>query len=252
VIQGVAAPLDQALAPVTHAVPRVIAPITETVAPVADALMPVALAVPGAVLGSAAPVTRAPAPIVQTAPVAQAAAPATSGTSAPATVQTVAPVTAIVSSGAEPVALSSHIPAPLTSAPSAAWGGAAPVPLALPPRTHVPPWAGSTTQLPATIATPYPSRAGMPPDGVAAGGIGLQGPTSASPTPGSSAPNPGGGSVLSGVDFGAGGGPGFFFSSVAALLALAALFMPRVVWTLRTFAQACRPQPFLLLPERPG
>ena len=58
------------------------------------------------------------------------------------------------------------------------------------------------------------------------------------------APNGVGGSA-------AGGGSGFFFG-VAALFALAALFVPRVICTLRTFVFSHAPEPFFLLPERPG
>ena len=50
----------------------------------------------------------------------------------------------------------------------------------------------------------------------------------------------------------AGGGSGFFFFGVATLFALAALLVPRVICTLRTFVFSHAPDPFFLLPERPG
>jgi hypothetical protein len=58
--------------------------------------------------------------------------------------------------------------------------------------------------------------------------------------------------LLNGSGFGAGGGSGFYFFGVAALLALAALFVPRVICVLRMFARSRGPQPFVLLLERPG
>ena len=42
------------------------------------------------------------------------------------------------------------------------------------------------------------------------------------------------------------------FVGVAALFALAALFVPRVICTLRTFVFSHAPEPFVLLLERPG
>ena len=58
-------------------------------------------------------------------------------------------------------------------------------------------------------------------------------------------PGVGGGSA-------AGGGSGFFFFGVAALLSLAALFVPRVLRVLRIFWASRAPSAFSLLLERPG
>jgi len=55
-----------------------------------------------------------------------------------------------------------------------------------------------------------------------------------------------------GVDSAAGGGSGFFFDGVVAVLALAALFVPRVVCALRMFGRSLAPAPFVCLLERPG
>jgi hypothetical protein len=56
----------------------------------------------------------------------------------------------------------------------------------------------------------------------------------------------------SGAGSAAGGGSGFFFFAVAALLSLAALFVPRVIGTLKLFGRSLAPEPFLLSLERPG
>jgi hypothetical protein len=45
---------------------------------------------------------------------------------------------------------------------------------------------------------------------------------------------------------------GIFFFGLAALLALAGLFRPRVISVLRRTGNAAAPQPFLALLERPG
>jgi hypothetical protein len=45
---------------------------------------------------------------------------------------------------------------------------------------------------------------------------------------------------------------GFFFFSVVALLALAALVLPRVLCVLRVFAASWALEPFVALLERPG
>ena len=50
----------------------------------------------------------------------------------------------------------------------------------------------------------------------------------------------------------AGGGSGFFFFGLAALLALAAILLPRVSRVLRLFERMRTPAPFVLLLERPG
>jgi hypothetical protein len=70
--------------------------------------------------------------------------------------------------------------------------------------------------------------------------------------PGSPAPIPSGAPFGGGVSSAAGAGSGFFFSGVAAPPALAALYVPRVSWTLRTFARSLASEPFVLLLERPG
>jgi hypothetical protein len=44
----------------------------------------------------------------------------------------------------------------------------------------------------------------------------------------------------------------FFFFGVAALLALAALVVPSVIWTLAATGRPAAPRPFLRLLERPG
>jgi hypothetical protein len=72
------------------------------------------------------------------------------------------------------------------------------------------------------------------------------------PAQGSSAPVPPSGQFFGGIGSAAGGGSGFFFFGVAALLALAALFLPRVICMLRLFGASRAPQPFVLLLERPG
>jgi hypothetical protein len=56
----------------------------------------------------------------------------------------------------------------------------------------------------------------------------------------------------SGAGSAAGGGSGLFFFGVAALLTLAALFVPRVIGTLKLFGRSMAPEPFLLSLERPG
>src|SRR6202020_3165103 len=50
---------------------------------------------------------------------------------------------------------------------------------------------------------------------------------------------------------GASGGSGFFFSGVAALLALPRLRVPAVIGGVRTTVTVDAPQPLLRLPERP-
>jgi len=51
---------------------------------------------------------------------------------------------------------------------------------------------------------------------------------------------------------GASGGSGFFFSGVAALLALPGLRVPALIGGVRTTVMVDAPQPLLRLPERPG
>jgi hypothetical protein len=110
-------------------------------------------------------------------------------------------------------------------------------------------WA---TQLGSSIA-----RLGMSPllsgaDGFFAGGQSLAGRSSVvAPAPGTSSPVPPGVQSGGGIGSVAGGGSGFFFGA-AALLALAALSLPRVICTLRMFGASRAPQPFVLLLERPG
>jgi hypothetical protein len=58
--------------------------------------------------------------------------------------------------------------------------------------------------------------------------------------------------VFAGGAEAASGGLGFFFFGVAALLALAALVVPSVIWTLATTPRPVPPRPFLCLLERPG
>jgi len=59
--------------------------------------------------------------------------------------------------------------------------------------------------------------------------------------------------VFAGGAEAASGGLGFFFFfGVAALLALAALVVPRVIWTLAATPRPVSPRPFLCLLERPG
>jgi len=72
------------------------------------------------------------------------------------------------------------------------------------------------------------------------------------PVPAPQAPAPGGSPFGTGVDSAAGGGSGSFFFGAVALLALAALFVPRVLRTLRTYGVSRAPSPFLLSLERPG
>jgi hypothetical protein len=55
-----------------------------------------------------------------------------------------------------------------------------------------------------------------------------------------------------GAEAASGGLGSFFFFGVAALLALAALVVPGVIWTLATTARPVPPRPFLCLLERPG
>lgn len=55
-----------------------------------------------------------------------------------------------------------------------------------------------------------------------------------------------------GVGSAASGGSGFFFFAIAALVALAGLYQPRVICALRLFGAPHVPQPFLPLLERPG
>jgi hypothetical protein len=54
------------------------------------------------------------------------------------------------------------------------------------------------------------------------------------------------------VSSAANGASGFFFFGTAALAALAAMSLPRVLGTLRAFGASRAPQPFVLLLERPG
>jgi hypothetical protein len=75
---------------------------------------------------------------------------------------------------------------------------------------------------------------------------------SGSVAPGSSVPGSGTGPLGAGGGSAAGGGSGFFFFGVAALLSLAALFVPRVLRTLRMFGASRAPSAFSLLLERPG
>ncbi len=51
---------------------------------------------------------------------------------------------------------------------------------------------------------------------------------------------------------GASGGSGFFFSGTAALIALIGLLAAALIGILRITVTVTAPQPFLLLPERPG
>jgi hypothetical protein len=48
------------------------------------------------------------------------------------------------------------------------------------------------------------------------------------------------------------GGLGIFFFGIAALLALAGLIVPRLIWRLGTTAPPAVAPPFLALQERPG
>jgi hypothetical protein len=74
-------------------------------------------------------------------------------------------------------------------------------------------------------------------------------PSAPAPTaPAPSSPTP----VGTGVESSAAGGSGFFFFCVAALAALAALFVPCVTTTLRIFGASRAPQLFVVLLERPG
>jgi hypothetical protein len=71
------------------------------------------------------------------------------------------------------------------------------------------------------------------------------------PARGWPAPVPPGGQFGGGIGSAVGSGAGFFFGA-ATLLALAALFLSRVICTLRMFGASRVPQPFVLLLERPG
>jgi hypothetical protein len=75
--------------------------------------------------------------------------------------------------------------------------------------------------------------------------LGFVAPGSSVPGSGVAQPGAGGGSA-------AGGGSGFFFFGVAALLSLAALFVPWVLRALRMFGVSRAPSAFSLLLERPG
>jgi predicted lipid-binding transport protein (Tim44 family) len=117
----------------------------------------------------------------------------------------------------------------------------------------VPSWGHGGTQLAEAIAS-----LGTPPLSTVTNssspvrrGHGLS--RSVAPAPSSPAPPaPSGVQVGAGGGSAAGGGSGFFFFGVASLFALAALFVPRVICTLRTFVFSHAPEPFFLLPERPG
>jgi hypothetical protein len=45
---------------------------------------------------------------------------------------------------------------------------------------------------------------------------------------------------------------GFFFFAIAALLVVAVLVVPRVIWTLCATARLAASRPYLCLLERPG
>ncbi len=139
-------PLEQAVTPVTP-VEQTLTPVTQTVTPVAQTVTPVAqMATPVTpVEQTAAPVEQTAAGVEQTvAPVVQAVAPVTP-TLAPVA-QTVAPVTPAL--------------APVTQAVGLA--DSAPVMRAVAPVTHVSPWAGLATQLPARMSNLNPSLLPIP------------------------------------------------------------------------------------------
>ena len=130
---------------------------------------------------------------------------------------------------------------------------AAPVLRAIASLAHVTAWARLAMQLPASVASPYFSLLSIPTPTVVARGNGLRDLLSSRAFgPGFSAPVPGGVPFGGGVSSAAGGGSGFFFSGVAVAPALAALYVPDVSWTLRTFAFSRALEPFVLLLERPG
>jgi hypothetical protein len=74
---------------------------------------------------------------------------------------------------------------------------------------------------------------------------------SESPLSNPSVPVPDTGALGTGGDA-ASGGLGLSFVGIAALVALAFLAAPRMIWALRTTRRLAAPQPFLSLLERPG
>jgi hypothetical protein len=100
--------------------------------------------------------------------------------------------------------------------------------------------------LPAAVLPPALTGARSTPEHPLRG----RGVTSRSPLPSSSVPLPDTG-VYAGGGNAAGGGLGFFFG-VAALLALAVVVVPRVIWALDTTTRLAPPAPLLSLLERPG
>ena len=119
--------------------------------------------------------------------------------------------------------------------------------------THTSPGPDLATQLPVKTASLDPSLLPIPRRNAFAGGNGLRDLSSSRTfAPGSSAPIPSGLLFGGGSSSAAGAGSGFFFSGVAAQPALAPLYVPHVMWTLRTFARSRASEPFVLLLERPG
>ncbi len=197
------------------------------------------------------------APVTST--VAKTVAPVTGAFTTPlATVtKTIAPVTGALTVPLASGGIVAKSVAPVT-------GGAislAPVTQSLAPAARtvagvaeVPPWERWATQLAAGIASVGASSLSAVAGGFARPESGLRGGGRAvAPAPGSPAPAPSGSPFGTGVDSAAGGGSGFFFFGVAGLdHDVAALFVPRVIGTLRLFGRSLAPEPFVLLLERPG
>jgi hypothetical protein len=118
-----------------------------------------------------------------------------------------------------------------------------------------PPWGRLVTQLTTGfVSSAAPSLATLMGSFSRAGSELAGGAPSLARSSGPSAPvsSPSGVGSGVGAGSGAGGGSGFFFFGAAVLFALAALFVPRLVGTLRLFGRSLAPDPFALLLERPG
>ncbi|MBV9801245.1 MAG: hypothetical protein JO039_24595, partial [Solirubrobacterales bacterium] len=244
------APITRTLAPVTGAITTTLAPVTRTLAPITTTLAPVTRAITTTLAPVTGTLSRTTASIAQTTVLGQV------GSESGGVGHL---VTGVSSSGSQPPGPPPPAPATVSPLPRRL---TAPSPPAGAPSAMVP----SATRTPALTGT---NDSGMQLPSISTLGSsllpsltndfflrrnGLAGfPQTAAPIHGPAAPvAPNGGPSGTGADSAAGGGSGGFFFGVAALLALAALFVPRVLCTLRTFRLSRAPDPYSLLLERPG
>ena len=269
VVTAATGTIAKTTAPVVTAATGTVAPVvtiaTGTVAPVASTATGTVAKTTAPVAKTTAPVAKTVAPVAKTiAPVVTAAA-GTSATSSPATPRPsgspAAPTTGSVPSAGASSPTSVVVPAPTQvrherrPVQVSDVSGRGPAARAGHPglRTGIARSCRCEPTGSASVATvaPTSSLPTVAPDahsrlthaGATPGG--MRRPSPAAPVPGPS--------VFAGGADAAGGGLGFsFFFGIAALLALAALVVPSVIWTLAATVRPAPLRPFLSLLERPG